>query len=77
MRRRPHAGRYSSWSWTYGGEPSGNISVRTELDAVILMYRSRSWGDTDWKSIEQRVPITWTACHLGGQPPRDHMRRAA
>ena len=32
-----------SCSWTCGGEPSGNISVRTEGDAVVLMYRSRSW----------------------------------
>jgi hypothetical protein len=43
--------------------------VRPEIDAVILMYRARSWGDADWKSIEQRVPITWTACHLGGHRP--------
>jgi hypothetical protein len=43
--------------------------VRTEWDAVILIYRSRSWGTSEWKSIEQRVPITWTACHLGGQRP--------
>jgi hypothetical protein len=54
-------------SRTCGGEPSGSISVRTGWEAVILMYRARSWGDTDWKSVEQRVPITWTACHLGGQ----------
>jgi hypothetical protein len=33
------------------------------------MYRSRSWGATEWKSVEQRVPITWTACHFGGQRP--------
>ena len=46
---------------------AGSIRVRTEGDAVI--YRSRSCGTTEWKSIEQRVPITWTACHLGGQRP--------
>jgi hypothetical protein len=56
-------------SWTWGGEPSGSISVRTEWEAVVLMYRSRSWGDTEWKPIGQRVPITRTACHLGGQRP--------
>ena len=43
--------------------------MRTELDAVILVYRSRSWGATEWKSIEQRVPITWTPCHFGGRRP--------
>jgi hypothetical protein len=36
---------------------------------VVLSYRSKSWGTTEGKSIEQRVPITWTACHLGGQRP--------
>jgi hypothetical protein len=28
-----------------------------------------SGGATEWKSIEQRVPITWTVCHFGGQRP--------
>jgi hypothetical protein len=64
-RLRP--GQYFSCSWTCGGEPSGNINVRTEANAVVLMYRSRSCGDAEWKSVEQRVPIAWTACHLGGR----------
>jgi hypothetical protein len=58
-----------SWSWKCGGEPSGNINVRTEQDAIVLVYRARSYGETEWKDIEQRVPITWTACHLGGRRP--------
>jgi hypothetical protein len=66
-RLRP--GQDFSWSWTCGGEPSGNINVRTDLDAVVLMYRSRSYGDAEWKSVEQKVPITWTTCHLGGRRP--------
>src|SRR5215467_8412402 len=66
---RLHAGQHFSWSWTCGGKPSGSIKVRTEADAVILMYRARSWGNAEWKSVEQRVPITWTACHLGGRRP--------
>jgi hypothetical protein len=66
---RLHAPQYFSWSWTRGGEPSGNINVRVEPDAVVLIYRARRYGDAEWKSIEQRVPITWTACHLGGHRP--------
>ena len=58
-----------SCSWTCGGEPSGGVDVRTERDAVILMYWSQSRKATEWKSVEQRVPITWTACHLGGRRP--------
>jgi len=63
-RLRP--GQYFSWSWTWGGEPSGNIGVRTEASTVVLMYRLRNYGDAEWRSVEQRVPITWTACHIGG-----------
>ena len=66
-RLRP--GQYFSCSWTQGEEPAASISVRAERDAVILIYRSRSWGASEWKSIEQRVPITWTECHLGGRRP--------
>ena len=50
-------------------EPAGSIGVRPEWDAVVLIYRSWSWGGSDWKSVERRVPITWTACHLGGRRP--------
>jgi hypothetical protein len=64
-----HAGQCFPWAWSRGGEPAGNINVRTEADAVTLIYRSRSPGDSEWKSVEQRVPITWTACHLGGRRP--------
>src|SRR6516225_4389365 len=58
-----------SCSWNWGEEQFGSINVRTKTDAVVLMYRARSWGDADWKSVEQRVPITWTACRLGGHRP--------
>jgi hypothetical protein len=34
--------------------------VRTWSNAVILMYRVRSYEDAQYKSIEQRVPIIWT-----------------
>jgi hypothetical protein len=37
--RKLDAGLSFSCSCTYGGEPSGSISVSTEVDAVVLMYR--------------------------------------
>ena len=58
-----------SCSWNWGEEQFGSINVRTKTDAVVLMYRARGWRDADWKSVERRVPITWTACRLGGQRP--------
>ena len=33
---------------------------------MILVFSSRRSPDSDWKPVEQRVPITWTACHFGG-----------
>jgi hypothetical protein len=63
------AGQSFSCSWTRASAPSGSISVRTQSDAVVLAFRHQSWGDTEWQSVEQRVAITWTACHLGGRRP--------
>ena len=63
------AGQHFSCSWTRGGEPSGRINVCSESNAMVLSYRARSRGASEWKPIEQRVPITWTACHFGGRRP--------
>jgi hypothetical protein len=67
--KRLQAGQYFSWSWTRVGEPFGDIGVRTEADKVVLMFRAQHWQDSQWKSVEQRVPVTWTECHLGGRRP--------
>jgi hypothetical protein len=68
IRRWHHQGRlrpgqHFSWSWTRGGEPAGSITVRTEWDAVILIYRSRG---------RERVEIDRAAGadRLDGVPPR-------
>jgi hypothetical protein len=55
-------------SWTLRGEQWGSIDVRIERDAVVLAYQIRR-GPTDWKSINQRVPITWTDLHFGSRRP--------
>jgi hypothetical protein len=59
------AGRRFTWSWTRDGKPLGSIDVRTEADAVVLTFT----GSHEWKSIEQRVPLVSTKCHLGGARP--------
>jgi hypothetical protein len=64
---RLRSGHIFSLSWTRGGEPSGSIRVLTVADAVILMFRPHRRGHAEGKSVAQRVPITWTACHLGGR----------
>jgi hypothetical protein len=63
---RLNPGQYFPCSWTYGGEPLVSIRVRIEAQAAVLMFSSRISGDSEWRSVMQRVPITWTACHIGG-----------
>jgi hypothetical protein len=60
-----HAGLRFSHSWTRNGKPSGSIDVRTEANVVVLTIK----GGSEWKSVEQRVPLVWTKCHLGGARP--------
>ena len=31
------------------------------------MFSVRNRQDTEWRSVEQRVPVMWPACHLGGR----------
>jgi hypothetical protein len=57
------------YSWMHGGQSAGGISVRTEIDAVVLCFRFSPPEGSDWKSVEQRVPIVWTECHFGGSRP--------
>jgi hypothetical protein len=49
--------------------PTEGVDVVIEADAVVLMFRSRSWGGEFGQIIRQRVPITWTLCALGGRRP--------
>jgi hypothetical protein len=51
------------------GEALGSVVVRTETDAVILMFKPRGAASNGSKSVEQRVPLVWTRCHLGGARP--------
>jgi hypothetical protein len=63
------AGQSFSWSWDRAGKPIGSISVRTEADAAVLTYRAQRPGENEWRPVQQRVPIVWTMCHLGGRRP--------
>jgi hypothetical protein len=63
------AGQSFTCSWDCAGKPIGSISVRTEADAAILTYRSRHPGEVASRPVQQRVPIVWTMCHLGGRRP--------
>ena len=66
---RLYPGQQFAWSWRCGGQSAGSISVRVESAAVVLSYRCSGSGSNEWKSIQQKVPISLTACHLGGVRP--------
>ena len=36
---------------------------------MVLLFSWRASEKEQWKSIEQRVQLTWTRCHLGGARP--------
>jgi hypothetical protein len=65
--------QWFSWSWSHGGEPCRSITVRIGPHpvpgAVVLSFRSRSSAGGQSRSLKQRVPITWTKCHLGDWRP--------
>jgi hypothetical protein len=61
-----HAGQRFGHALTWGGEPTEGIGVLVKADAVVLVFRSRSWGGSYGQFIAQRVPITWTPCALAG-----------
>ncbi len=37
------------------GKPSGSIGIDAEQDAIVLRYRTRRYGETEWQDIRQRV----------------------
>ena len=55
-------------SWNCNGKPSGWIQFATLQDAIILEYRFRRNGG-EWQDVNQRITITRTACHYGGDRP--------
>jgi hypothetical protein len=56
-------------SWKIDGELVGTILVQTKYDGLNLIFSPHDPGTAPSKRIEQRVPVTWTACTLGGRRP--------
>ena len=75
-------GQAFGWSWLRNGETVASINIRSEVDRVILNYRSRSNGG-EWQAKEYPVYLAWTPCNLGGRrawfrcPARGCGRRVA
>jgi hypothetical protein len=75
-------GRTFGWQWTRNDEEMASIRMRTEVDHIILNYRSQSKGG-EWQPMEYPVYLEWTPCNLGGRrvwflcPAQGCVRRAA
>lgn len=59
-------GQAFGWHWMRNGEEVASIQMRTDVDRVILNYRSRSHGG-GWQPMEYPVYLEWTPCNLGGR----------
>jgi hypothetical protein len=66
---RLHAGKCFALSWSRAGKPFGQAYVLVEGDAIFLVFEAPTDGGSECSSVIRHVPITWTACHLGGQRP--------
>ena len=71
LRRDGHLspGQTFPYSWTHDGQPCGMIRVRIEATTMVLNFKAASVDRADWRTVEQHVPIVWTACNLGGGRP--------
>jgi hypothetical protein len=54
------------YSWSWGDEPMGSITMLRLPTGLKLMYRTRS-GDDEWKDIDELVPFLWTPMKFGGE----------
>ena|ERR1017187_9164023 len=63
------AGSYSTVRWSRNGRESASISVRSNIDSIVLSYRRKFSGSDEWKSEEYPVYLDWTRCNYGGRRP--------
>jgi hypothetical protein len=67
---QPGIAAYLPMHWTRNGKPSGNITVSYDArrpDELLLDYRTRATGETDWTDVREVVLLEWTPCHYGGE----------
>ena len=50
-----------SWSWSWGDEPAGSISIFTGADSIRLSYSTRAG-----EQVDELVDLDRTPCNYGG-----------
>jgi len=56
------------WTWSYSGEPSGNVGIETTYDQVRLTY-TLTPHDSEPQALTYPVRIVRTRCQYGGTRP--------
>jgi hypothetical protein len=59
-------GRYSSLTWSCGGEQAGSIALVAQHDGVRLLYQTKDY-DGSPVDVDELVPFTYTATMFGGR----------
>jgi len=62
-------GREISWLWSVNDKPVASIRVQVEVGRVVLAYRHRPRGESEWQDVEQAVFMEHTPCTYGGTRP--------
>ena len=57
-----------TFSWSRGGENTGNIAIKVEFGYLMLIYRYQGAG-AEWQDVEERVTLDRTRCNYGGERP--------
>ncbi len=53
-------------SWSARGKPCGDVRYQCQDDCLVLEYRYCAAGG-DWQDVKQRIMLTSTPCHYGGE----------
>lgn len=60
-------GHGGTLTWSRGGERVGWIRYSTEWGGLRLDYKTRSWGEEEWHSVNELIPFIWTQTQFGGE----------
>ena len=54
-------------TWWRRDQRVGSIGIQAEHNGIVLRYRTRANGDSDWRHVEQHIDLDTTPCHFGGE----------
>ena len=57
-----------SWCWQEAGVTVASINVQVKTELVVLTYKAR-WPGREWQDIDERIGLSFSSCHYGGQRP--------